>query len=147
MRVDRKDSYSVLIKAGMSNLRMHEGIQRDVLALFSSLENFQRELYECTDVNGVLDLVNAYVKGLGIFEASGVYLVNFEDFSFNLALCDPEETKRPVEDMVAAEMKNGRFASVLNQLKPVIFECGYMMEKRHVVFHSMVTRTKNTSII
>jgi hypothetical protein len=121
--VDKQNLYPQFIESSIKGLRQDEFThRRDVMALFSSLRNFLRDLQECKEIEEVLDLMETYLQRLDMFSANAFYRVRPEDFTFECALCEPDESKEKIEGLVKLEIQAGRFAWALHQARPVIFD-------------------------
>ena len=77
--------YPDLLKTGLGKLGMLDA-RRELLALFSALEHFRRDLHGQEQTTGILQVSQRYVAGLNLFRSLGFWLVNPADFSFEPAL-------------------------------------------------------------
>ena len=128
--------YPDLLQTGLDKLRLLDA-RRESLALFSAIEHFRRDLHLQERVAGVLEISHRYIAGLNLFRASGFWLVNPEDFHFELALALPAQERSVMEKLVGREIKGGRFAAALRQSAPVFFQAGTADEPARGVFHSL----------
>ena len=128
--------YPDLLRTGLDKLRLLDA-RRESLALFSALEHFRRDLHVQESTAAVLEISQRYVAGLNLFRASGYWLVTPQDFNFELALAAPESGRAAIEQIVAREIKGGRFASALRQSAPFFFAAGAAAGPERGVFHSL----------
>jgi hypothetical protein len=112
--------YPDFLRTGLGKLHSL-GVGRDLLALFTALEHFRRDIHDQNDVTGILRATQQYIGGLNLFEAAAFYLVNSADFNFELVLCAPAEHRDQLDQLVKAEMRSGKFAWALRQTAPVLF--------------------------
>ncbi len=129
--------YPDFLKAGIGKLQSEGVLTRDLMTLFSALENFQRELKLQERMEDICEVTHRYVSGLELFEAIGFYLVNPEDFDFKIYWCRPEEQRPQMENLVRQQIKSGRFAWALRNSSPVIFEAAGSPAAVQGVFHSL----------
>jgi hypothetical protein len=113
--------YPDLLKTGLSKLGCLDA-RRELLALFSALEHFRRDLHAQESPAGILQLSQRYVAGLNLFRTLGFWLVNPVDFSFEPALVVPPSDQAVLEDIVDREIHSRRFAWALRQTAPVFFQ-------------------------
>ena len=115
--------YPDLLQTGLAKLGQLDA-RRELLALFSALEHFRRDLHTQDSVAGILKLCHRYVVGLGLFEAAGYWLVNSADLGFEPALISPETVQERLTQVVRREIRGGRFAWALRHSSPVFFQAG-----------------------
>ncbi len=128
--------YPDFLKTGLGRLEVL-GSHRDLQALFTALENFRHDLQTQETVPGILHVTQRYVAGLQLFHLSGIYLVNPEDFGFELALCAPAGARETLTQVVTREIQAGRFAWALRQATPVVFLAGETDGADRAVFHTL----------
>jgi len=129
--------YPAFFQAGIGALKKEGASTGDFLALFSALEEFRRGLNTLNDPGDILRLTQTYIEGLGLFKSSAVYLINPENYGFELAACSPESERAPLEDLVAREIRSGKFALALRQTGPAFFNTRMKTGGCRGVFHSM----------
>jgi hypothetical protein len=128
--------YPEFLRTGLGKLHTL-GVGRELAGLFTALEHFRLEIHEQEGVPGILEVTERYVRGLNLFSGAAFHLVNPEDFSFELALCRPEEDRTFMDEGVRAEMRAGRFAWALRQTAPVMFDVQVGTRQERGMFHSM----------
>jgi hypothetical protein len=128
--------YADLLKAGLGKLG-HLDARRELLALFSALEHFRRELHEQESALDILQVSQRYVAGLNLFRSQGFWLVNPGDFNFEPALVEPVQQKAVLERIITHEIRNRRFAWALRQNAPVFFHAGTKEEPEEGLLHSL----------
>jgi len=128
--------YPDLLRTGLGKLGLLQG-HRELLALFSALEHFRRDLHaqECAD--GILKVSQRYVAGLSLFRTTGFWLVNAADRSFELSLAVPELERPVLQQLVEGEIRGGRFATALRQNAPVFFQGGTRESPERCLLHSL----------
>jgi hypothetical protein len=129
--------YPAFFQAGIGALKKEGSSTGDFLALFSALEEFRRGLNTLDNPGDILRLTQAYIEGLGLFKSSAFYLLNPEDYAFELAACSPESERVSMEDLVGREIRSGKFAWALRQTGPAFFHTRLETVASRGVFHSM----------
>lgn len=128
--------YPDFLRTGLGKLHKL-GVGRDLLALFTALEHFRRDIHEQHDIAGILRVTHQYIAGLNLFRAAAFYLVNPADFDFELAQCLPLEERDQLERLVQAEIRSGKFAWALRQTSPVLFDPQGNAHLGRGLFHSL----------
>lgn len=128
--------YPDLLRTGLARLQSLGG-SRDLGVLFTALEQFRRDLQGQDDVPGILQVTANYAAGLGLCHTLGFYLVQPDDFSFDLALCAPAAATEQLRQLVLKEMRAGRFAWALRQSAPVFFLHKDVSPPVSGLFHSL----------
>lgn len=128
--------YPDLLKTGLGKLGLLDA-RRELLALFSALENLRRDLHGQDNTAGILRVSQRYVAGLNLFRSMGFWLVNPADFSFEFALASPEPERAALAQTVDHEIRSGRFASALRQNAPAFFQTGPKDSPERGLFHSL----------
>ncbi len=137
MMGERFDSiYPDFLRTGLGKLDSL-GVGRDLLALFTALEHFRRDIHEQNDTEGILRVTHQYIAGLNLFRATAFYLVNPADFNFEPVLCLPPEEREQLEQLVKAEIRSGKFSWALRQTSPVLFEPQGHPQAGRGLFHSL----------
>ena len=136
MKENFESVYPDLLRAGLDKLGSLEG-RRDLLALFSALEHFRRDLHGQEHVGGILEISQRYVAGLNLFRTLGFWLVNSADFGFEPALVMPPAEKDALDAIVRREIQSKRFAWALRQNGPVFFHVGSGSGREQGLLHSM----------
>lgn len=136
MSEDFDSVYPDLLQTGLSKLGLLDG-RRELLALFSAVEHFRRELHEQQTPADILKVTECYVGGLNLFRVTGFWLVNPADLSFELQLVSPRTEHVALKQIVDAEIKCGRFASALRQHAEVFFHVGPPDNLERGVFHAL----------
>ena len=113
--------YPDFLRTGLGKLNQLDA-RRELLALFSALEHFRRDLHDCETNNGILEVSQRYVAGLNLFHSMGFWLVNQTDFSFELATATDEQSRVVLQQIINHCIKNGRFAFALRQNAPVFLQ-------------------------
>jgi len=137
--------YPDFLRTGLGKLRSL-GLDRELLALFTALEYFRHDLQEPTEMAGVLQVAHRYVAELNLFHTSAFFLVNATDFTFDLALCVPPESRAGIDEFVRREIRSGRFAWALRQRAPVPFEVQGVEGAERGVFHSLGIATRTVGM-
>ena len=128
--------YPDFLRSGLGKLQTL-GVARDLLALFTALEHFRRDMHEQNDVPGVLRVTEQYVAGLNLFRTYAFYLVNVSDLSFEQALCRPLDARQKLDELVQMEIRSGKFAWALRQTSPVLFATEGASQSGRGLFHSL----------
>ena len=128
--------YPDLLQTGLSKLGLLDG-RRELLALFSSLEHFRRDLHEQNTSADILQVTQKYVEGLNLFRTMGFWIVNQADLSFELQLVSPPTENAVLKQFVNEEIKNGRFAVALRQTSEVFFQAGPAENQERGVLHAL----------
>jgi len=128
--------YPDLLQTGLSKLGLLDG-RRELLALFSALEHFRRDLHDQTTAADILKVTQNYVGGLGLFRATGFWLVNPSDLSFELQLSSPTTEHAALKRIVDEEIKGGRFAIALRQNSEVFFHPSPAEHQERGVLHAL----------
>lgn len=128
--------YPDFLRTGLGKLGQLDA-RRELLALFSALEHFRRDLHGQDTVTGVLSVSHRYVAGLNLFRAMGFWLVNPADFSFDLTLAAPSEKREMLSRLVEQNIKSGQFALALRQSAPVFFQRGSAEQPERGLLHSL----------
>ena len=128
--------YPDLLQTGLSRLsRLDE--RRDLLALFSAIEHFRRELHEQQTPMDILRVTGKYVGGLRLFRTSGFWLTNPADLNFEQQLVSPSMQSARLQQIVDDEVKSGRFAVALRQNTEVFFHLGSPENPERGVLHAL----------
>jgi hypothetical protein len=128
--------YPDFLRNGLDKLGQLDA-RRELLALFSALEHFRRDLHDQDSIPGILEVTHRYVVGLNLFHSSGFWLVNPADFSFELALASPPGDRELLQQVVDRSIKSGRFAYALRQTSPLFLPAGNTQEEAPALLHSM----------
>jgi len=115
--------YPDFLKNGLGKLELLDA-QRELLAMFAALEHFRRDLHAQESTNGILQVGWRYITGLNLFRATGFWLVNTKDLSFELALAVPDDERAFLQSTIARKIRSGRFAWALRQNAAVFFQAG-----------------------
>ena len=128
--------YPDFLRTGLEKLNQL-GAQRELPALFAALEHFRRDLHEQQSAKGILQVSQGYLGGLNLFQKTGFWTVNTQDFNFELALAGNEADGVILQTMVDGQIKAGRFAYALRQSTPVFFLLGSEADPERGVLHSL----------
>ncbi|HLP76277.1 MAG TPA: hypothetical protein VK327_05100 [Candidatus Paceibacterota bacterium] len=128
--------YPDLLKQGLGRLGLLDA-RRELLALFSALEHFRRDLHNEEEAAGILGVSHRYISGLNLFRASGFWLVNSADMGFEPTAIVPGEEQSALQAILKREIKSGRFAWALRQDSPVFFQIGEGENGERGLLHSM----------
>jgi len=128
--------YPDFLKTGLGKLNHLDG-RRELLGLFSALEQFRRDLHGQKCAAGILDVTQHYVAGLNLFCSMGFWLVKSPDFSFEIALAAPEDDKDLLQGIVDQSIKSGRFAHALRQNSPQFLHNGDAEDVAPGLLHSL----------
>jgi len=128
--------YPDLLRAGLGKLGLLEG-HRELLALFSALEHFRRDLHGQETAEGILRASHRYIAGLNLFRTMGFWMVNRTDRSFELSLAVPELERSVLQQLVDGEIRHGRFAWAVRQAAPVFFQGGAKESPERCLLHSL----------
>jgi hypothetical protein len=128
--------YPDFLKNGLDKLEMLDA-QRELLALFTALQHFRRDLHGQENTAGILQVFQRYIGGLNLFRASGFWLVNSADMSFDLALAAPEAEHAPLSEIVKKEIRGGRFAAALRHNSTVFIQAGTAEKPERGVLHAL----------
>ena len=133
--------YPDFLRTGLGKLNQLDA-RREMLALFSALEHFRRDLREQENNAGILEVTHRYVAGLSLFHSAGFWLINAADFSFELLLATPSEDRGLLQQIVDRSVKSGRFAYALRQNSPMVLHAGNPEESVPGVLHSLATSSQ-----
>jgi hypothetical protein len=128
--------YPDFLRTGLEKLNQL-GAPRELPALFAALEHFRRDLHEQQSAKGILQVSQGYLGGLNLFQKTGFWTVNTQDFNFELALAGNEADGVILQTMVDGQIKAGRFAYALRQSTPVFFLLGSAADPERGVLHSL----------
>lgn len=128
--------YPDFLRTGLGKLSQLDA-RRELLALFSALEHFRRDLHEQEDTAGILEVTHRYVAGLNLFHSTGFWLVNPADFGFELSLARPAGDGVMLQEIVNRSIKSGRFAYALRQSGPLFLHAGNPDEVPPGMLHSL----------
>jgi hypothetical protein len=128
--------YPDLLKNGLSKLGQLDA-RRELLALFSALEHFRRDLHGQGTPADILQVTQKYVGGLNLFRTMGFWMVNPADLSFEPQLISPKKENTALKQIVDAEIKTGRFAWALRQNSEVFFHAGPPENPERGVLHPL----------
>lgn len=128
--------YPDFLRTGLEKLSQL-GAQRELPALFAALEHFRRDLHEQESAKGILLVSQGYLGGLNLFDKTGFWTVNTQDFNFELSLAGTEADGVVLQSIVNGQIKTGRFAYALRQGTPVFFLLGNESDPERGVLHSL----------
>jgi hypothetical protein len=128
--------YPDLLKTGLDKLNLLD-TRHELLALFSALEHFRRDLHSQDNAAGILKVTQHYVNGLNLFHTMGFWLVNPTDLSFEPQLVWPKKESSALKLIVDAEIKSGRFGWALRQNSEVFFHADSDEKAERGVLHSL----------
>lgn len=128
--------YPDFLRSGLEKLSQLDG-QRELPALFAALEHFRRDLHDQNSVKGILNVSQSYIGGLNLFSKIGFWTVNTLDFNFELALAANETDSVSLQNIVAGQIKTGRFAFALRQGTPIFFQLSNKANPERGVLHSL----------
>ncbi|MGA2174862.1 MAG: hypothetical protein ABSH38_07760 [Verrucomicrobiota bacterium] len=133
--------YPDMLKTGLGKLGLLDA-QRELLALFSALEHFRRDLHAQESADGILRLSQQYIQGLNLFRAAGFWLVSPAELSFEIALASPESERERLDGVVRGEIRAGRFAWALRQSAPVFFAAGPPENPERGLLHALAVSSQ-----
>jgi hypothetical protein len=136
MSVKFDSIYPDFLRTGLGKLNQLDA-RRELLALFSALEHFRRDLHAQGTTTGILEATHRYVSGLNLFNTMGFWQVNPADFSFELALTGADSERKPLQQIIEGQIRAGRFAHALRQGAPVFFQFGPAEQQQRGVLHSL----------
>ena len=128
--------YPDILQAGLSKLAMLDA-RRELVALFSAVEHYRRDLHEQESAAAILRVCQRYVAGLNVVQTFGFWLVNPSDFNFDLSLASPADESGVLQQIVDREIKSGRFAWALRQGAPVFFQAGKTQTPERGILHPL----------
>ena len=134
---DTGSIYPDFFKSGMGRLQQTGADSRDLQALFTALEHYQRDLKDQQDIPGILRVTDLYLSGLNLFQMTAYYLVDPADFDFKLHYCGPAEQGEYLDQLVQAEIRSRKFAWALRQRAPVFFQSKDTAANYRGVLHSL----------
>lgn len=137
--------YPDFLRTGLGRLQTL-GVGRDLTALFTALEQFRRDLQVQENIPGILLVTANYAAGLNLCHTLGFYLVQPEDFSFELALCAPAPATESLRQLVEKEIRTGRFAWALRQSAPVFFVQQEATPPVFGLFHSLALTNRTVGM-
>lgn len=136
-----RDFYPRLIAQEMRELESHGGQLCNFVTLFSSLENFQRDLQQCHDATDTLALAQLYLQSLGLFQASAFFLSEPPEWEFQLATCLPPHLEAEMKARVKAAIEAGTFAWALRQSRSLAVQPKDASTDAPLILHSLGTRS------
>ena len=122
MDESNKSIYPDFFKIGIGKLQLAGASTEDLASIFAGLEHFQRDIKEATIELDVLRVLQHYLDGLNLFEVTGFYLVNLQDYNFDQALCFPPAVAEDLDGIIRQEIRAGKFAWALSKGVPMFFE-------------------------
>ena len=128
--------YPDFLRTGLGKLNQLDA-RRELLALFSALEHFRRDLHFCETNTGILEVSQRYVSGLNLFSAAGFWLVNQKDFSFELSAATADSEREVLQQTIDHSIKTGRFAFALRQNAPVFLQPMEAAGSKRGVLHAL----------
>lgn len=128
--------YPDFLRTGLGKLGQLDA-RRELLALFSALEHFRRDMHGQDSNGGILEVSYRYIAGLNLFRSMGFWLVDQKDFSFELAFTAPASERSALEGVVSRGIKSGRFAFALRQSAPVFLLASGPDDSERGVLHSL----------
>jgi hypothetical protein len=129
--------YPDFLQTGLGKLNQLDG-RRELLGLFTALENFRRDLHSQDSAAGILGVTSRYIGGLNLFASMGFWLVNPADFNFELSLARPAETGQLLQDAVDENIRAGRFAQAIRVRVPQFFQTSDASGRAsHGVLHTL----------
>lgn len=128
--------YPDFLRSGLGKLGQLDA-RRELLALFAALEYFRRDLHSQDSVEGILNVSHRYMDGLNLFRATGFWLVNPSDLSFELNHASPVTKRELLVWAVDTQIKSGRFAFALRQNTPTFFIAGDPEMPERGLLHSL----------
>jgi len=137
--------YPDFLRSGLGKLGQLDA-RRELIALFAALEHFRRDLHSQDLIPGILDVSNRYVEGLNLFGATGFWLVNPADLSFELALASPTTKGELLTWAVNTQIKSGRFALALRQTTPTFFIAGDPESPERGLLHTLTLTNQVTGM-
>jgi signal transduction histidine kinase/DNA-binding response OmpR family regulator len=138
--------YADFFKCGLDRLQREGRLNDDLLALFTALGHYQRDLKEQGNIRGILQVAHKYLAGLNLFRAMAFYLVNPNDFEFEIAFCWPEEDSARIESLMAEQIQAGRFAWSLRQGAPVFFSPDAQQSRYRGMLHPLGISTRTVGM-
>lgn len=143
---DRIDSvYPDFLRTGLGKLSQLDA-RSELLALFSALEHFRRDLHAQDTSAGIVRVSHDYVAGLNLFRATGFWLVNPSDFSFEPVHAKPDDQRDPLQRAVDANIRSGRFAVALRQTAPVFFQHAAPAAPERGVLHALALSSQTVGM-
>jgi hypothetical protein len=136
MNGDFDSVYPDFLKTGLGKLNQLDA-RRELLALFSAVEHFRRDLHGQESALGILEVTQRYITGLNLFHAAGFWLVNSTDFSFELTLAEPTTDQALLQGIIDRSIKSGRFAYALRQNSPLFLHAGNPEDVVPGLLHSL----------
>ncbi len=133
--------YPDMLQTGLGKLGQLDA-QRELLALFSALAHFRRDLHDRESADGILRLSEQYLRGLNLCRAAGFWLVNPADLSFEISLASPESERAWLDGVLRGEIRAGRFAWALRQNAPVFFAAGEPGKAERGLMHSLAVSSQ-----
>ena len=128
--------YPDLLQARLARLNVLEA-RHELLGLFAALEHFRRDLHAQDSIDRVLQVIQRYVAGLGLFQTTGFWLLNPVDCGFDCALAESRVEQPKLHALVDQEIRSGRFAEALRQPSPVFIHLDTPDGSGRGVLHSL----------
>ena len=128
--------YPDLLRTGLNKLSQLDA-GGELLAFFSAIEHFRRDLHGQDSPTGILQVTEHYLSGLNLFRAMGFWIVNPADLSFELQLASPRAENSALREIVDTEIECGRFAWALRQNSVVFFYTGSSDARERGVLHAL----------
>jgi len=118
-----------------------EEANRQYVSLLDTLAtsgNFQNDLGKAESAKDIFEATLAQIRRFFPFQAIGC-LESMDDGSFDLAVCDPPETRLSLVAETDRTVMNGSFSWALNRSQPMIAPAG---NESVVLLHSISTRKR-----
>ena len=112
----------------------------DALEMAASLGDFQTSINRLQEPSIILNETRAKVQSLIQFKSLGFFMVDETDNDFNLALCEPEESRDQLHEEMGVLIEDGTFAWALRQNRAVILSSNNQHQKN--VLHVMATNSR-----
>lgn len=136
MNAQFESVYPDFLRSGLGKLGQLDA-RRELLALFSALEHFRRDMHGQDNNSGILEVSYRYIAGLNLFSSLGFWLVEPKDLNFELLVAAPAANRPGLQATVNRAIKAGRFAFALRQCGPVFLQPAGGEDGERALLHSL----------
>jgi signal transduction histidine kinase len=122
-----------------SVLTLPDGSQDQQVRFLELVQSFDQEIDRFAPQNqkaSLLERVHTHLKRVFPYRALGFFLVNGEDFSYQLALCDPPDAAAALRQIVDQFIEDGTFGWALGRNRPLLQP---VSEGAQVLLHPITT--------
>ncbi|SPD75910.1 putative Histidine kinase [uncultured Desulfobacterium sp.] len=135
-----KTSASRQLQLRIDHLEQNNRFINEALEMALSLGDFQADINENHNLNHILEETERRINRLIPFSVRAIYLVDNKDSDIRLALCNPDNRRKMLEDEMDFMTDKGLFAWALRERRGVFIKS--KDHKREFFFHVISTRSQ-----